>query len=264
MADDPFPPERKPPGLDGQPSELILSPPEDQTFVADTINPAISSSVVRSRSVTAGSMSDPGIQYYGQRETRVHIGPLPDPATLRELYEIYPDAPRILFEEFRAQSAHRREMERAVITNRNTLALRGQLIGGILGGIGLTGSLVVAGLGHGWAGFGIAMTSVSGLVTTFVVGRESQKKERLKKEELRRQIQQGESIEELERTDPPTADQGDHSQQRTDSDVSDRLPGNQPVASPPVIGDEEAGPKTAGQDQPGKANTSRKGRASRK
>lgn len=125
-------------------------------------------------------------------------------------------------------------MERAVITNKNTLALRGQIIGGILGGIGLTGSLVVAGLGYGWAGFGIAMTSVSGLVTTFVVGRESQKRERLKKEELRQQIKRGEPIEELEGIDSPVVEQDNESHQDT-SPVPAKSPGHE-VASPPGIG----------------------------
>ncbi|MGO9600875.1 MAG: hypothetical protein ACLP7Q_23080 [Isosphaeraceae bacterium] len=85
-----------------------------------------------------------------------------------------------------------------MIASKNKLAIRGQVIGGILGGIGLGGSLVVAALGHGWAGFGIAMTSLVSLVTIFVYGREEQKKERLEKAKIQEEIKRGQPIEKLE------------------------------------------------------------------
>jgi hypothetical protein len=92
-------------------------------------------------------------------------------------------------------------MELAVITTKNKLATRGQYIGGALGAIGLIGSLVIAGRGQGWAGFGIALTSLGSLVSIFVYGREEQKKERLDKERLREQLRRGEPIEDLEKAD---------------------------------------------------------------
>lgn len=68
----------------------------------------------------------------------------------------------------------------------------------MLGGIGLVGSLVVAGLGHGWAGFGIALTSLGSLVSIFVYGREEQKKERLEKAKIQEEIKKGQPIEKME------------------------------------------------------------------
>ena len=59
-------------------------------------------------------------------------------------------------------------------------------------------SLIVAGIGQGWAGFGIALTSLGGLVSIFVYGRNEQMKERMGKQALRDKIAEGEPIEEIE------------------------------------------------------------------
>jgi len=58
-----------------------------------------------------------GFQVYGERrvETKVYLNALPDPATLRKLTEIYPGAAKIIFDDLKAQSAHRRELERSRI-----------------------------------------------------------------------------------------------------------------------------------------------------
>ena len=132
-----------------------------------------------------------------------HGGPLPSAEVLRELDEVYPDASKIIFEDFQAQSAHRREREREVVATKNLLAVRGQLIGGFLGMIGLIGSTIVAGLGQGLAGFGIAMLSVGSLVSVFVVGREAQKGERKEKAKLIEKIKRGDPIVALEEGDDP-------------------------------------------------------------
>lgn len=132
------------------------------------------------------------------RHRTIYRGPLPDPGTLREYGEIYPGSLKVIFEEFRAQSQHRRELERLVISNRVESERRGQYIAGTLGGIGLIGSLVVAGLGQGWAGFGIALTSIGSLVSLFLYGQKSQKRDLKEKEAVREKINQGTPIDEVE------------------------------------------------------------------
>lgn len=94
-------------------------------------------------------------------------------------------------------------MERAVITANIKAMHRGQVIGGLIGGAGVVGSLIIAGLGYGWAGFGIAASSLIGLVSVFVSGRSAQEKERLEKEKLKGRIARGEPVEELEEDQPP-------------------------------------------------------------
>jgi uncharacterized membrane protein len=205
MANEPIPTEGMPPDEDSQAARQILSPPQDQAFVADTNSAVTSGGEAAAQFGTNKSLANQGLRYVGidYHETRVHIGPIPDPETIQRLAEIYPDAPRMIFEDFHAQSAHRRDLERMVVTTKNMLALRGQIIGGILGALGLIGSLIVAGVGHGWAGFGIAMGSLVSLVSVFVFGREQEKRERLEKENLREKIKRGAPIEKLEKTDAP-------------------------------------------------------------
>lgn len=60
----------------------------------------------------------------------------------------------------------------------------------------------MTGLGQGWAGFGIAMTSLVSLVSVFVYGREQQKKERGEKAVVKEKIKGGKTIEDLESPPP--------------------------------------------------------------
>ncbi len=90
---------------------------------------------------------EPSDLFLFERRT-VRSGPLPDPHTLRDLIAIYPDAAQVIFNEFREQSAHRRELERLTVQTGATLALRGHVVGGALGGVGLVGSFVIAAFGH--------------------------------------------------------------------------------------------------------------------
>ena len=133
----------------------------------------------------------------------VRSGPLPDPLLLQGLVDIYPDAAKVLFEEYHEQSAHRRELERISVTTGSALALRGQIIGGMLGGIGLIGSLVVASLGREWAASIIGTASLVSLVSVFVVGRDQQKKERVEKAAIREKINQGDPVEDIEQSGSP-------------------------------------------------------------
>ena len=95
--DEVAPPTQSPSGAE------TVSPPGEPTFSVDT------GSQIKSRSVI-------------HLERRLHTGPLPHPAILREMGEIYPEAPKMIFEDFHAQSSHRREIEKKVIDNRINLS----------------------------------------------------------------------------------------------------------------------------------------------
>ncbi len=231
MADDPARGDRDFPELKDQASDAVLAVPPEPSFVADTNNPGATNRSVTAahRRMTQEAMDNAGVFRIQEQETRIrrHSGPLPDPETLRELGEIYPNAPKMIFEEFRAQSTHRREMERLVISANVKAMHRGQVIGGLIGGSGVIGSLVVAGLGYGWAGFGIATTSLISLVSVFIHGRSAQEKERAEKERIRGQIAAGEPIEKVEVEPMP-------SQAGTDQRRS--LGNSSPAEEPPAIG----------------------------
>ena len=183
------------------PKEIVLSPPSGPPIIEDTASPPGTDNYAPSESEFVGPSA--GVRQVSERRSvKVHIGPLPDPETLKELAALYPEAPKVIFEDFHAQCSHRIEMEQLRMKTTSTLALRGQMIGGILGAIGLVGSLIVAGIGHGWAGFGIALTSLGSLVSIFVYGRDQQKRERIEKQAIREKIARGEPIDEIEGATP--------------------------------------------------------------
>jgi len=130
-------------------------------------------------------------------KAEVHTGPLPSPAVLRELAEIYPEAPKIIFDEFKAQAKHRRDLEQVVVRSGARGSLRGQIIGGVIGCSGILGSIYAA--VHGFPIFGeiLATTCVVSLAVLFVTGREAQKKERIEKTEIRERMKRGDPVETL-------------------------------------------------------------------
>jgi uncharacterized membrane protein len=131
-------------------------------------------------------------------EVREYSGPLPDPQFFRELAEIYPDAPRIILEDFQEQARHRREREKVVTDTNALLARRGQTYGFLIGLAGLGVSFGSVFLGYATAGTLIATGCVGSLVTVFVYGRSKQKQERIAKEKIRERIKQGDPVEKLE------------------------------------------------------------------
>jgi uncharacterized membrane protein len=131
-------------------------------------------------------------------EERYHSGPLPSPASLRELEAIYPGAAKIIFSEFQSQGKHRRELEKQMVGAEIRLAAHGQWIGGMIGITGILGSIIVTGMGHGGWGSVIAGSTLIGLVSVFVIGKTQQSKERRDSERLQAKIEAGEAVESLE------------------------------------------------------------------
>ena len=199
---------------------LIASPPSDTAIVADTAQVTeASASAEFSQFVAAqdaGSQAISGVTLERKRfEATVHFGPLPSPETLSELVKIYPDAAKIIFANFDAQSHHRREIEKATNSTKNTLAIRGQIIGGLLGGIGLIGSFIVAGMGQGLAGATMVIGVLVTLLYVFVNGRDQQKQELDRKKKVQDQIKQGLPVEKLEDPESLTSEKKDQSPART-------------------------------------------------
>lgn len=71
-------------------------------------------------------------------------GPTPPPEILREYAELYPDAPRIIFESFERQGIHRREMEARYMRHAVMRSYLGLLSGTVicLACLGLGGGLL--------------------------------------------------------------------------------------------------------------------------
>lgn len=141
-------------------------------------------------------------------QPRAMPGRIRVPEIIQEFARIYPNAPKLIFEDFHAQSKHRRELEKSVVGHNIALGARAQLIGGALGFVGLIGSFVVIALGHDWAGVAVATGCVLGLVGTFVIGKQGQKQERIEKEEIRRRIRNRDPVAEVDQSRGPEHDLG--------------------------------------------------------
>ena len=186
---------------------LTASPPSDQAIIADTAHVSSDSD----HAATAEFIESSGQSLLAVRmasRTTVHMGPLPDPATLRELNNIYPGAAKLIFEDFHAQSAHRRTLEQSVVMSKIALAQRGQVLGGLIAAVGLIGSLIVIGLGHTTGGIAVATTCLLSLVGIFVSGQRNQTRELAEKAQIREKIKRGAPVEEIEGKNPQTGPPG--------------------------------------------------------
>lgn len=89
-----------------------------------------------------------------------HIGPLPDPITLRAYGQIMPGLPERIVSGMEGETDHRQNLE-----------TRGQTIGALLAGGGLVGGVAAILFGHDLAGVAIVASGVGPLVYAFVRSR---------------------------------------------------------------------------------------------
>jgi hypothetical protein len=124
---------------------------------------------VATRSPSAGG----DLAFYHERlilATREREGPLPSGRELRRYREADPSAPRIILDEFRAESLHRRHMEREIVAGENRRADRGQLFALVIILVGLTISALLIQGGHDVAGGFIGGLDLLGIAALFLTG----------------------------------------------------------------------------------------------
>lgn len=94
------------------------------------------------------------------RET--FIGPMPPPEVLERYEAIHPGAAAIIFGEYQAQGAHRRDLESRVVRSNIRNATVGQVMGFLLLGGLLAGGVFLLHEGRDLAGLGSIVTGVVG------------------------------------------------------------------------------------------------------
>lgn len=72
------------------------------------------------------------------------------------------------------QSAHRIQIESLVIASQQKQSARGQTYGLVIGLSGILAGAALAYLGHDWVGTIIAGSTLTGLVSVFVIGKNQQ------------------------------------------------------------------------------------------
>jgi uncharacterized membrane protein len=113
------------------------------------------------------------LAFYRQRlvlATEEREGPLPSGRELRRYREADPSAPRIILHEFRAESRHRRHLERQIVTGENRRADRGQVFALVIILVGLTISALLIQGGHDVAGGFIGGLDLLGMAALFLTG----------------------------------------------------------------------------------------------
>ena len=112
-----------------------------------------------------------------------HAGPIPDPMTLKGYNNICPGAADRIITMAENQAKHRQEMEKTVVQSRSSDSNKGINCGFI---IALT--TVIAGTftiwgGHVWSGAIVGSAGSVGIVSAFIYGTRSNRKEREQKED---------------------------------------------------------------------------------
>lgn len=97
-------------------------------------------------------------------------GPLPSGRELKRYREADPSAPRIILEEFRAESRHRRSVEREIIRAEHRRADRGQVFALVIILVGLTICALLIQGGHEVAGGFIGGLDLLGTAALFLTG----------------------------------------------------------------------------------------------
>ena len=126
-----------------------------------------------------------------------HRGPLPLPSLLRAYADCYPDAVKIIFDEYVQQGQHRRDCERMNVQTSNRLAIGGQVIAGLIGVLVPIGGLVVIALGRNVYGLAAVITPLVGLVGVYLYGRHLQDRESEEKAKTRAEVAAGKPVEEI-------------------------------------------------------------------
>ena len=117
-----------------------------------------------------------------KREIEVTIashfqGPLPPPETLSQYNQVVHDGAERIFRGFETQMAHRIQLEDFAVKNQIRQSGRGQIFGFLIALFSLGLSTVLAFNGFEILASTIGGSTVLGLVTVFVIGKKTQKKD---------------------------------------------------------------------------------------
>lgn len=108
---------------------------------------------------------------------RTHIGPLPPPEILEQYNNVVPDGAERIIRMAEKQQNHRMELEKRFLISQSAQSKLGQWFGLIIGVFGLSTAAFLGYFGAEIAAAGIGGGTLVGLVSAFLAGKKSQKKE---------------------------------------------------------------------------------------
>jgi uncharacterized membrane protein len=105
----------------------------------------------------------------------IYKAPYPPPDLLKHYNSALPDGAERIMSMVEKQSNHRIALESKIIPKQSSESGRGQIFGFILAILCLISAFILAMNGHDWVAGIIGGTTIIGLITVFVLGKEEQK-----------------------------------------------------------------------------------------
>ncbi len=119
-----------------------------------------------------------------EMSSEFHSGPLPAASTLEGYEKIVPGSAKMIFDEFEAQSKHRRRMETYALEWGNYRSFAGLVAGLIIALAFLWASYQLIQDGHDFAGTILGTVDLAALVGAFIYGSQSRRNERVQKAKI--------------------------------------------------------------------------------
>jgi uncharacterized membrane protein len=107
--------------------------------------------------------------------------PLPPPSHLKQYEDILPGAADRILKMAENQATHRQDIEMAIVEANTRDSVLGVVFGFILGFLIIGGGIYLSGKGHDYGSW-LTITGAVGLISVFIYGTRSSKKERMEKE----------------------------------------------------------------------------------
>ena len=101
-------------------------------------------------------------------EFTAYSGPIPPPDLLQRFDEIYPGAAQQILDDFVQESAHRRDMERKVVTAESFKEICGSIFAGLIGISGVGGGIWLAHEGRATGGLSSILATLASLVGVYL------------------------------------------------------------------------------------------------
>jgi uncharacterized membrane protein len=102
--------------------------------------------------------------------SQVHLGPIPDPATLAGYGAIQPDFPERILKMAEGEAAHRRGIDNKLVEGRLRIESRGQAYALVIALFGIGAGATAVLLGHDVAGATLGGVSLVSIVGAFIHG----------------------------------------------------------------------------------------------
>ena len=113
--------------------------------------------------------------------SKIHVGPIPDPETLRAYSEIIPNGAERIMAMAEQQASHRMGLEKTVISGQIRQSNTGQFLAFFIGIVALLVAAYCISTGHELGGGIIGATGITGLVTAFIQGKKTQDRNLIEK-----------------------------------------------------------------------------------